>query len=42
MAKRGVASDMDWLQPLQGVMSGGTFEYTLSLRAFTRFLKGRA
>jgi porin len=40
MAKRGVALDVDWLQTLQGVMSGGkdqdtgywgTFEYTLSL-----------
>lgn len=37
MAKRGVALDVDWLQTLQGVMSGGkdqdagywgTFEYT--------------
>ena len=40
MAKRGLALDVDWLQTLQGVMSGGkdqdagywgTFEYTLSL-----------
>ena len=40
MAKRGVALDVDWLQTLQGVISGGkeqdagywgTFEYTLSL-----------
>ena len=40
MAKKGVALDVDWLQLLQGVMSGGrdqdvgywgTFEYTLNL-----------
>lgn len=40
MAKRGVTLDVDWLQLLQGVMSGGrdkdvgywgTFEYTLNL-----------
>jgi porin len=40
MAKRGVTLDVDWLQILQGVMSGGrdkdvgywgTFEYTLNL-----------